>query len=81
MKMEEIVNPYVASFLERNSFKNVGGNQFANQLCMVTVLPEIYKINFTNYDGDFEMYTDSWSIPHLVGTLTWHGLLDRNYAK
>ena len=48
MKMEEIVNPYVASFLERNSFKNVGNNQFANVLCMVTVLPELYKINFTN---------------------------------
>ena len=81
MKMEEIVNPYVASFLERNSFKTVKSNQFVNGLCIVTVLPEIYKINFTNYDGDFEMYTDSWSIPHLVGVLTWHDLLDRNYIK
>lgn len=79
--MESIVNPYVVSFLERNSFKNVGVNQYANELCLVTVLPEIYKINFTNFDGDFEMYTDSWSIPHLVGTLTWHNLLDRNYSK
>jgi hypothetical protein len=27
------------------------------------------------------MYTDSWSIPHLVGTLTWNDLIDRNYIK
>ena len=81
MKIEEIVNPYVASFLERNEFKNVGPNKWANEKCMVTLLEDCYQINFTNFDGDFEMYTDSWSIPHLVGTLTWHDLLDRNYLK
>ena len=38
-------------------------------------------IQFTNFDGDWEMNTDSYSLPHLVGVLTWHDLLDRNYAK
>ena len=81
MKMEEIVNPYIDSFLERNSFKNVCPNKWANEKCLVTVLEDYYMIQFTNFDGDWEMFTDSWSIYHLVGILTWHDLLDRNYAK
>lgn len=81
MMAEEIINPYVASFLERNSFKNVGTNQFANEKCIVTIHENFYQIQFTNFDGDWEMHTDSSSIPHLVGVLTWHDLLDRNYSK
>lgn len=34
-----------------------------------------------NSQIDWEMHTDSSSIPHLVGVLTWHDLLDRNYLK
>jgi hypothetical protein len=81
MKMEEIANPYIDSFLERNSFKNVCPNKWANEKCLVTVLEDCYQIQFTNFDGDWEMFTDSWSIYHLVGILTWHDLLDRNYSK
>jgi hypothetical protein len=77
MKIEEIIN----SFFERNSFKNVGPNKWANEKCMVTLLEDCYQINFTNFDGDWEFYTESLRIPSLVGTLTWNDLLDRNYSK
>lgn len=78
---EEITNLYLNLFLERNAFKNVDTNKFANDKCLITVLENSYQIDFTNYDGDWTLYTDSWSIPHLVGVLTWHNLLDRNYTK
>jgi hypothetical protein len=40
-----------------------------------------YEISFeTPEHGPVTMYT-SWSIPHLVGTLTWHDLIDKNYKK
>ena len=77
MKIEEIIN----SFLERNRFKNVGPSKWANEKCMVTLLEDCYQINFTNFDGDWEFYTESLRIPSLVGTLTWNDLLDRNYSK
>lgn len=52
MMAEEIINPYVASFLERNSFKNVGANQFANEKCIVTIHEDCYQIQFTNRLGN-----------------------------
>lgn len=71
----------IGSFLKRNSFKNVGENKYANDLCLVTIKEDHYQINFTNFDGDWEFYTESLHIPSLVGTLTWNDLLDRNYSK
>ncbi len=71
----------IGSFLERNSFKNVGENKWANDKCMVTILEHCYQIQFTNFDGDWEFFTESLHIPSLVGTLTWNDLLDRNYSK
>lgn len=79
--MAETVNNYVEQFLERNSFKNVGTSKWANIACVITVNETHYQINFTNYDGDWELYTESLLIPALVGTLTWNSLLDRNYTK
>lgn len=81
MKMEETFNIFANGFLERNGFKNVCPNKWASEKCMVTILKDCYQIQFTNFDGDWEIFTDSWSIPHLVGVLTWHDLLDRNYSK
>lgn len=78
---EEIINKYTEGFLERNGFKNVCLNKWASEKCMITILEDHYQIDFTNFDGDWTMYTDSFSIPRLVGVLTWHDLLDRNYSK
>jgi len=73
----------VGSLLERNGFKNVSENKWANERCMVTVNEtlECYQIQFTNFDGDWEFFTESMHIPSLIGTLTWNDLLDRNYSK
>lgn len=79
--MAETVNNYIESFLERNSFKKIGTNEWANIACVITINETHYQINFTNYDGDWELYTESLIIPALVGTLTWNNLLDRNYTK
>ena len=79
--MEETVNNIVGNFLERNSFKNVCPNQWANDRCLVTILEDCYQIQFNNFDGDWEFCTESLLLPALVGSLTWHDLLDRNYAK
>lgn len=77
MSTPDIIN----SFLERNSFKNVGINKWANEKCIVTIHKDFYQIQFTNFDGDWEFFTESLHIPSLVGTLTWNDLLDRNYSK
>jgi len=71
----------IGSFLERNGFKNVSKSGWANEKCIVTILENCYQIQFTNFDGDWEFFTDSLHIPSLVGTLTWNDLLDRNYSK
>lgn len=71
----------IGSFLERNSFRNVCENKYANEKCLITIHEDYYQIQFTNFDGDFEFFTQSLHIPSLVGTLTWNDLLDRNYSK
>jgi hypothetical protein len=81
MKMEETANNITIEFLERNSFKRVADNKYANIACVITILEDCYQIQFTNFDGDWEFFTQSLHIPSLVGTLTWNNLLDRNYAK
>ena len=81
MMAEETINKWTEGFLERNSFQMVCPNKWANEKCVITILENFYQIDFTNFDGDWTMYTDSWSVPHLVGVLTWHDLLDRNYSK
>jgi hypothetical protein len=74
-------NEIIGTFLERNSFKRVADNKYANIACVITILEDCYQINFSNFDGDLEFFTQSLHIPSLVGTLTWNNLLDRNYAK
>lgn len=72
---------FIGSFLERNSFRNVCENKWANEKCLIIVLSDCYQIQYTNFDGDWEFFTESLHIPSLVGTLTWYDLLDRNYSK
>ena len=76
------LNPYIGPFLLRNGFKGIGGDSYRNSKCTITVLEDCYQINF-NYPevGKVSNYTDSHSIPHLVGVLTWNDLIDKNYKK
>ena len=75
------LNPYIGPFLLKNGFKGIGGDTYSNSKCTITVGDGEYEISFeTPEHGPVTMYT-SWSIPHLVGTLTWHDLIDKNYKK
>ena len=75
------LNPYIGLFLLKNGFEKKEDNLYANPKCTIKVEDGDYEISFEDPEhGPVTMYT-SWSIPHLVGTLTWHDLIDRNYKK
>ena len=78
------INHHIASFLLKNGFSKhkIGDNIYYNSECTITVLDACYKITFNHLEHEeVSTYTDSWSILHLVGILTWHDLIDRNYIK
>ena len=76
------LNPYIEPFLLRNGFKKQENSSYDNLECTVTVLDGYYKIDWNHIEyGELSTYTDSYSITHLVGILTWHDLIDRNYKK
>ena len=76
------LNPHIASFLLRNGFEGIGGDSYRNPKCTITVLEDCYQIEFDHPQyGSVSTYTDSHSIMHLVGVLTWNDLMDKNYNK
>ena len=77
------LNRHITLFLLKNGFlKKTEGSIYTNPKCTVTVLEDCYKINYDHPEhGEVSTYTDSWSIPHLVGVLTWNDFIDKNYKK
>lgn len=79
---EVAVNVFIEGFLFRNGFQKQETNIYANLNCIIKVLNNCYEIQFNDPEyGEVAMYTDSHSIKHLVGVLTWHDLIDKNYNK
>ena len=75
------LNPYIGPFLLKNGFMKQEDNIYTSPECTITVFDSEYQIDFIDPQyGPVTKYT-SWSIPHLVGTLTWHDLIDKNYIK
>ena len=75
-------NPYIGLFLLKNSFEKKEYNTYANSKCTVKVVDDYYQIDFYDSElGEGSMYTDSLSMYHLIGILTWYDLMDRNYKK
>ena len=75
------LNPYIGPFLLKNGFMKQEDNVYTSPECIITVFDSEYQIDFIDPQyGSVTKYT-SWSIPHLVGTLTWHDLIDKNYNK
>ena len=75
-------NVFIEVFLLRNDFKQVKENTFTNDKCTVIILEDCYQVIFDYPEvGEVSTYTDSLSMYHLVGILTWYDLLDRNYKK
>jgi len=80
-KETEELNPYIGPFLLKNGFMKQEDNVYTSPECTIVVFDSDYQIDFIDpQHGPVTMYT-SWSIPHLVGTLTWHDLIDKNYIK
>ena len=81
-RLVEDNNPYIEPFLLRNGFEKQKNNRYDNLKCIITVLDGYYQIDWNHIKyGEISTYTDSYSILHLVGILTWNGLIDRNYKK
>jgi hypothetical protein len=81
-RLVEDNNHYIEPFLLRNGFKKQKNNSYDNLKCIITVLDGCYQIDWNHIKyGEISTYTDSYSILHLVGILTWNGLIDRNYKK
>jgi hypothetical protein len=81
-RLVEEKNPYIEPFLLRNGFEKQENNSYDNLKCIITVLDGCYQIDWNHVKyGEISTYTDSYSILHLVGILTWNGLIDRNYKK
>ena len=77
------LNPHIGPFLLRNGFEKFKyeNNIYTNPKCTINVLESCYEILFENEYGEVLAYTDTWTIPSLVGTLTWNDLIDKNYNK
>ena len=83
-RLVEDKNPYIGSFLLKNGFSKdiLDNNVYRNLECIITVLDDCYQIDFDHPEyGSVSTYTDSYSIIHLVGVLTWNDLIDKNYNK
>jgi hypothetical protein len=83
-RLVEDKNPYIGSFLLKNGFSKdiLDNNVYRNLECIITVLDDCYQIDFDHPEyGSVSTYTDSHSIIHLVGVLTWNDLIDKNYNK
>ena len=76
------LNHYVGSFLLNNGFEKREDNNYYNSECTVLVADKYYEVMFKDpICGGSSMFTDSWSIYHLIGILTWFDLIDKNYKK
>jgi hypothetical protein len=75
------LNHHIGPFLLKNGFMKQEDNVYTSPECTIGVFDSEYQIDFIDpQHGPVTMYT-SWSIPHLVGTLTWNDLIDKNYNK
>jgi hypothetical protein len=76
------LNPYIGPFLLNNGFEKKEDNNYHNSECTIIVNKDYYEVQFIEPDlGGVSMYTDSLSVYHLVGILTWFNLIDKNYKK
>jgi len=81
-RLVEEKNIFIGPFLLKNGFTKHEDNVYNNLECIVTVLDDCYQIDFDYPEyGSVSTYTNSHSIMHLVGVLTWNDLIDRNYKK
>lgn len=78
---------WITDFLVKNDFKFVSENSLQNESCLIEILKEdsteekyFYKISYNNEEYD-DVYTvsDGLNICWLIGYLTYHNLMTKNY--
>lgn len=76
-------NNHAINFLERNNFTKVKENTYFNDKCTVVIYEDYYEVEYYEeavFDYVF-FYTDSLSLPNLLGKLLWMELIDRDFSK
>lgn len=69
----------VIGFLVQNGFSEMEEGVYANGKCNVVIQDDLtYAV--CNNDG-YAMYSDNSNIYWLVGVLTWHGYIEKDYKK
>ena len=71
---------YLKTFLLKNGFKQVSHSvrEFKNDKCSIYIEGDDYIS--IEYDED-TYYVDSLNLYHLIGFLTYQGLMDKNYIQ
>lgn len=67
-------------FLLNNGFTEIESNSFSNDMCNIVVNNEDGCYEIANNDGGV-YYTNSLLIYELIGYLTYHDYLDKNYKQ
>lgn len=66
-------------FLMINGFLEVVENfLYSNEYCQITVLNNSYEIITNDLEFGY-LETNGYSLPEIIGYLTYYGLIDRNY--
>lgn len=64
-------------FLINNGFEKHNDFCYKNDKCLVHIYKKSYEILWQH--GTY--FTENFNIYHLVGYLTWYGLMDKDYKK
>ena len=69
----------VKNFLLKNGFTMPMQDTFTNGKCDIGITQQGYKVYIVDDDGF--MYSENHEIYWLIGLLTCHGLIDKNYKQ
>ncbi|MFX1295600.1 MAG: hypothetical protein ACFFD2_12215 [Promethearchaeota archaeon] len=71
----------IEEFLLKNGFKKLNNTHYENNKCDIYInyKAEYYLIKFVIDSHVYDVYTTTLKLTELVGELTWHDLIDKNY--
>lgn len=76
----------VERFLLNNGFEKLSEDSFHNGKCQVDEVNckdkySYYMVTLGKDDLEYQIFSDNLNIYWLIGILTWHDLMDKNYNK
>ena len=75
--MEDNINQIVPTFLIKNGFIEKDKTHFNNEKVEIIIHDEEY---YEIIDGEYHMYSKDINIYWLIGTLTYHDWMVKNYV-